>query len=82
MSDKWTTEWPETEGWYWFYGWPWGGKIPPEPRLGIVEVVKISNGYSCVYQGSFIYKSRAVGFWHPLDAPCLPDYDRIKDLAR
>ena len=52
---KWTSEWPEKKGYYWFYGYRWYGETKKE--LIFVEVRKTSNGFIYVGAGQFIYKS-------------------------
>jgi len=65
---EWTTEWPTTKGWYWFYGWDFGrGRSGrEEPTLYPVRIKKVSNGYMYVCEGYFIYKGQAEGLWLPI----------------
>ncbi len=55
---KWTTEFPQEAGWYWFYGYRYGKKSIAfiKPELILVEVRKCVNGFMYVGNGVFIYK--------------------------
>lgn len=59
-DDRWTTEFPEEEGFFWFYGYRYGkisvGRLA-EPELLFVKVIKISVGYMHITQGSYMWES-------------------------
>lgn len=75
MKKTWQTEWPKTVGEWWFYGWQYGDKQSP-PRLHLVRVRKIQNGFMIVGDGRFWYESEgAIGKWMKADMPKLPDLE-------
>ena len=57
---KWSKEWPEKEGLYWFYGYRYG-KISVgrevEPELILVKVKKTKTNIIYIADGQFMYKS-------------------------
>ena len=56
----WTTEFPQSEGLYWFYGYRYGKKDYPKdnkPELMLVKVLKCSNGVRYVADGQFMFES-------------------------
>lgn len=81
-TDKWTKDWPEEAGDYWFYGWRFGdksdlhgGKQNP-PELSHVEVRKTGNNkFMFVTRGHFLYKEEgAIGIFAKIDLPTIPDF--------
>jgi len=57
---KWSKEWPNKEGLYWFYGYRYGkyfGNKKNDPELGLVNVRKIANGFMHTCDGQFMYES-------------------------
>lgn len=57
---EWTKEWPEEEGWYWFYGYRYGREScgsKNNPEYMMMKCWKVSNGYMMVGDGSFVHKS-------------------------
>lgn len=61
---KWLTEFPQSEGWYWFYGYRYGkywgtgeNRTLNKPELMLVEVNKCANGFMYVANGAFMYNS-------------------------
>ncbi len=75
IRPPWALTWPRSDGIYWFYGWVEAVQSRPghKPRLHLVSVHKISNGYSYVTDGGFLERG-ARGIWQPVDQPELPDY--------
>ena len=69
---KWAKEFPQEEGWYWFYGDPF---IPECHRdrykfkLYMVRARKISNGMMYVANGNFFENRLNWGYWQKTDAP-------------
>ncbi|MHA2063251.1 MAG: hypothetical protein ACXABY_02600 [Candidatus Thorarchaeota archaeon] len=51
---KWTNEWPTNPGWYWFYGNKYGEATA---EIGIVRVIKVSNGVAHTLDGHFMFKA-------------------------
>ena len=56
----WTNEWPTEEGYYWFWGYPYGKSIvegrglgDSKPSLSVIHVSPISNGMMVTRDGSF-----------------------------
>ena len=82
---KWSTDAPTQPGYYWFFGDFMGGmgqdftdKATVEPRMVLVEVHKVSNGFMAVAEGRFVPrrvfdKSKRnegyVGYWAPAELP-------------
>lgn len=68
----WQTDWPQVPGYYWFYGW----RVSPErgPRLGILQVLKVSNGFIYVLDGNSMFKAEGGrGQFLPMETPKLPE---------
>lgn len=80
MSERiWTSEWPENEGWYWFYGTTYN---QTKPAFWPVRVIRISNGVVRILDGNFMYRSEGhVGLFAPLDTPPPPDADNVIELG-
>jgi hypothetical protein len=79
MNEKWSLDWPESPGWYWFYGRRFSGD---SIKLLTVRVKKISNGLNYVAGSLFMYKSEGVkGLWLPMKMPELPEGDE-DDLSK
>jgi hypothetical protein len=84
MKEQWTDIWPTKEGTYWFYGFRFGDRsheplvkggkpFIDKPELHLVQVWKISNGFSYVATGNFMYKAEgAIGKWIEAILPELP----------
>ncbi len=70
MTD-WTHKTPTKPGWYWFYGDP-HGELEKFIRLYAVSVHKISNGFSYVAEGNFMFPTRASGSWAKMVVPKTP----------
>ena len=67
--NDWTAEWPEEEGYFWFFGWCWG--VDGEPEMHFVENRKISNGFTRITNGYFMWKREgAIGLWTKADFQC------------
>ena len=74
MTDKWTNEWPQEPGWYWFCGRRFRGH-PIE--FFPVEAIKISNGIAYVAGSHFMEKAEgAEGVWQKAILPELPEEGR------
>lgn len=74
---NWTSEWPTTPGYYWFYGWCWPGwRHERISKLLYVEAKRTSNRIAYVTEGHFLYRAEgAEGVWQPVQAPELPEED-------
>ena len=61
---KWITEFPEEEGWWWFFGHRFGlngiGELSGAPELCPVKVRVVRNGHMYIADGSFMYKSEVL----------------------
>lgn len=76
----WKKEFPEEAGWYWFYGYQYGryrGPTPEKPRLMLIEVRKVINGFMYVGNGAFMYK-KEVEEPH-FQKVILPELPRLED---
>jgi len=78
MKQKWSSKWPTTEGFYWFFGWPYGEKNE-DPELCVIRVVRagssvIQNQFLMyIREGHFWEKSEgAIGKFTPITKPELP----------
>ena len=73
-TSKWSPDWPERPGLYWFYGYPINKEFDQTPRLVIVNVeCKTVRGFR--YMGMRMPLSKetgALGVWCPIDTPYLP----------
>lgn len=54
-QSKWTKEWPNKPGWYWFYGHKYGEDNDPE--YGMVRVFQGSNSLIHTIDSQFMFKS-------------------------
>lgn len=52
---EWTRDWPDREGWYWFWGERFKGNRD-DAELCAVKVVKFGNEITCIADGHFLYK--------------------------
>lgn len=102
MQEKdWSATAPNKPGWYWFYGdismWSMGGHyfekdpIPPNAKLHLVDVHKISNGMMAAAEGRFVSltpfdkrkrREGYLGYWAPAELPEPPEdrHEYFKDL--
>lgn len=83
----WQKEWPTEIGLWWFYGYPYGRQDPnreiglgdKELSLCVIDVWKISDGFSYILNGNFWGKyEKAAGMFLKIDLPelpKLPEYD-------
>lgn len=80
MKNKWTVQWPKQEGFYWFYGCPFGTGTK---ELGVLKVIQCGNfnnfnkvSFVYIYNGHFLYKEEGtIGKFCPLETPKdLPDF--------
>jgi len=71
---EWSNKTPTTGGLYWFYGELYRPLSQrPEPKLELVEVSKISNGYMYVANGQFVSEQEGMqGLWQKANLPELP----------
>lgn len=61
-AEKWFLDWPEEEGFYWFYGHrfaPYG----KDKEMMLVEVKRASNAFIYIAKGNFMWEKEAVGAW-------------------
>lgn len=74
---KGSTKWPTKEGYYWFYGFPYGiDRLENKPSWSCVNVRKISNGVIFIRDGNFWYASEgAVGVFFPAEMPQTPSLE-------
>lgn len=68
--NNWTKEVPTKEGFYWFYGYPfgyWRGKPDKDERLIVVEVHKTLKDFTYVGLGTFLFpyskEQPMIGYW-------------------
>lgn len=82
--NKWTREFPQSPGSYWFYGDPFGsGRAPHEMhiRLHYVRVVQASNGLAVISDmNSFMYPSEVFGLWMPVELPEFPNTENTEGV--
>jgi len=73
----WSKKWPTEEGFYWFYGYPYGQNQLDDPEWMFVKVRTIGNSsFIYIANGQFLYKSEgAVGFFTPVKLPVLPSLE-------
>jgi len=75
MENKWTKEFPNKVGWYWFYGYVFQGEDNKE--LCAVRVRKISNGFAYICNGNFMSKKETgEGVFTPMTIPNLPKTEK------
>lgn len=66
----WNKEWPTELGFYWAYGYFWKNK---EKEVRFVKVKKISDSFSYISEGAFIYeKDKHEVIWQKINNPELP----------
>jgi hypothetical protein len=74
--EQWTTIWPQEKGWYWFHGKTY--RMSKE-KLHTVQVWVVTNGFSYIADGHFIYPEEAVGMWLPITTPEVPDVSQFAE---
>lgn len=84
QADKWQDEWPEEEGWWWFFGYSFGRSklFPEEPELHLVEISRVGSSkpnqkYAFMYitKGHYLEKGEgAVGKWLKANLPKPPKW--------
>ena len=81
-NGDWTTQIPEQEGWYWFYGDAFTFDLSKycKNELYMVRVRKISNGYAYIANGNFAEQYE--GFWKPADVPSFPSKPYSPNIER
>ena len=69
--EKWINKIPDINGLYWLYGKLWSDE---SPKLYIVKVLKVSNGYMWECRGNFLSPSDIEGKFYTskLNEPELP----------
>jgi len=78
--EKWSKEFPQEEGYFWFYGYRYGKfgfGMKNKPELMFIEVSKTQNGFAYIGEGQFIYE-QAVEEPHFLKAK-LPDLPKLEE---
>lgn len=64
--NKWCQDWPEEEGYFWFYGYRYGrvscGR-PQKPEYMLMKVRKIANGFMYVADGQFMGMGEVEEAW-------------------
>ena len=82
IDTQWTKDWPQKEGFYWFYGWLWGHHKSCPAETDLVEVFQGRDSLVFVSSGNFIYKSEAIGIWQPAVVPGLTQFweDALADM--
>lgn len=69
---RWSKEWPNGHGWYWFFGKR--SKAASKPGLFPAQVKRTSNSIVYVCSGTFLHKEEgAEGVWTPMVVPDLPE---------
>ena len=77
MDNKWDTEFPTKEGWYWFYGYPWGKGKDDKPRLDMIKIVMGGQDHLFgTLSNSFVYKQQCKGMFYEVNPPELPELER------
>jgi hypothetical protein len=74
-KENWSVLWPEEEGYYWFYGWPYEGEKERgnKPEMNVVQVMKVSNGNIVSRNGSIWWKFEyGVGMFLKMNEPKIP----------
>lgn len=64
--EEWTKEWPNKEGYFWFYGYRYGKDTfanNEEPEFVFCNCFKISNGFLVTGDGQVIYESEPEDYW-------------------
>lgn len=71
---KWSSSWPKKEGYYWFYGFPYGKSTDKKPELSVVQVWNCGDGsLAYVRNANFWYRAEGgVGKFLPMSVPELP----------
>jgi len=76
MNKKWTTQWPGTPGYYWFYGWSFKSEMSNnrDPEMHLVRVYGTAKAgvHAYVTKGYFIYKGDGYGLWTVATMPVPP----------
>ncbi len=80
----WSTEFPQEEGLYWFYGYQrgkwWGtgeNRTLNKPDLMMVEVRKCANDFMYVANGQFMFESEFVEEPH-FQKAVIPELPKLK----
>jgi len=74
-KNKWSREFPETPGFYWFFGVRFERKDKPE--LMLVDAKKCSNGMLYIANGHFMFRSEVVyPYFLPADLPDTKEVER------
>lgn len=71
---RWSKTKPSEPGKYWFFGqvYKFNGKFDNEPNFHYMEIWKLTNGVSLVYNGNFIYEKDIKGQWSKIIHPAPP----------
>lgn len=79
---NWTSNWPDQEGFYWFYGWRFSLSIrlDQKPELIVVKVRRCGNGVLVyIADGSFMHKEDGgKGLFAPIAMPEIPSLSAPK----
>lgn len=81
MDRKWSKEFPNKAGWYWFFGKLWNVGKPDYTPVEILSLKNSRGGKSAVgiAKGTFIYSSENhIGFWISAILPPMPNEDNIE----
>ena len=68
IERRWTGQWPQKAGLFWFYGWRHGLDDSPGPLLSLVSVHKEGNSLIFISSADFMGRE-AVGIWIPSIVP-------------
>jgi len=76
MTNKWKRKFPKKAGFYWFYGVRFGNtelSKNNKPKLMLVKVRKIRNGFMYIADGHFMYESEEKDYYfQKVEMPELP----------
>jgi hypothetical protein len=81
MNTKWQDNFPQEEGYWWFYGWRFDriNRItdkPNKPEICFVKVRKASNAFMYITNGGFMYEQEiGGGKWLKATLPELPELE-------
>lgn len=75
---KWTNNWPDEEGFYWLFGYPWG-KDDKKPELWVCKVFYAGNGYIVGTANTVLNPREVIGIWQYIPQPDVSSWQAIED---
>lgn len=80
---EWSKEWPNSPGYYWFYGWAYRYEEAKPPAMCYVRMSAVGHVFALSRRGGILYvihENQAHGLWLSVSKPYPPDGTLLMEL--